>query len=93
MKIPKHIDKLLEQRAKAAEKFIAADSAIVDWLEKNDIKVSNDDILTGAVSLMEPYGSIENIRECIRKKNEEPIVFGRPGSGSVRYHFRLEEKE
>ena len=68
MKIPKYIDELLKKRAKAAEQFRATDVKIQDWLEKNNIAVSNDDIATGAVSLCEPYTSIENIRECIRDK-------------------------
>nr|DAJ50989.1 MAG TPA: hypothetical protein [Caudoviricetes sp.] len=68
MKIPKYIDQLLEQRAKAALTFISCDSKLVEWLDKNNIRVPDDDILTGACSLMEPYGSIDIIRECILKK-------------------------
>ena len=68
MKIPKYIDKVLEKRAKAAADFIDADSKIVKWLDKNDIAVSADHILTGACSLCEPYSSIEHIREVILEK-------------------------
>lgn len=68
MKIPKYINKLLNQRAKAAMDFLVADSKIVEWLDKNDIEVSSDHILTGACSLCEPSDSIEIIREYIREK-------------------------
>ena len=68
MKIPKYIDKMLERRAKSALDFICADNNIRRWLEKNNIEVSPDHILTGACSLLEPYSSIEHIRECIRDK-------------------------
>lgn len=68
MKVPKYIDKILYQRAKAATKFSVCDSKIVEWLNKNNIEVSPDDILTGAVSLCEPWGSIRHIRECIEAK-------------------------
>ena len=68
MRIPKYIDELLKKRAKYAKKFIDCDIEIVEWLEKNNITVSNDDISTGCMSMCEPFTSIENIRECIRKK-------------------------
>ena len=67
MEIPKYIDTLLEKRAKAAETFINTDTQIYEWLNKNDISVSNDDIQTGACSLCEPYNSIERIRDCIKQ--------------------------
>lgn len=68
MKIPNKIDKLLEKRAKAAMEFIAADAEISKWLDSKDIIVSPDDINTGACSLLEPYSSIEHIREAILDK-------------------------
>lgn len=68
MKIPKYIDKLLEQRAKAAETFLECDWKIFNWLEKNGIEVNPDDINTGACSLCEPWGIIESIRDCIKEK-------------------------
>jgi len=67
MRIPKYVDELLEKRAKYAEKFKCCDTKISDWLEKNNITVSRDDIATGCMSLCEPLTSIDNIRECIRK--------------------------
>ena len=71
MKIPKHIDELLEQRAESASKFTACDAQIALWLEKNNIEVSSDHILTGACSIVEPYSSIEHIRDCIREKGSD----------------------
>ena len=71
MKIPKYVDQLLEQRAKAALTFTSCDSKIAEWLDKNNIQVPSDDILTGTCSLMEPYGSIDIIRECILKKERK----------------------
>lgn len=66
--IPKYVDKLLEKRAKAAEKFIEADSQIVEWLEKNSIVVDEIHINTGACSICEPYLSIDAIRTCINEQ-------------------------
>lgn len=71
MKIPKYIDKLLDKRARSAMQFISCDNKIVEWLEKNNIEVSSDHILTGACSLCEPYSSIELIRDCIMAKENE----------------------
>lgn len=68
MKIPKYIDMLLEKRAKSAMDFMNCDSKIVEWLEKNNVEVSTDHILSGACSLIEPYSSINHIRECIRSR-------------------------
>lgn len=70
MKIPKYIDDLLERRAKAAMDFIAADVKISAWLDQHNIVVSADDINTGALSLCEPYNSIDNIRNCIEESDE-----------------------
>ena len=71
MEVPKYIDKILEQRARCAERFIALDNILVNWLEKKGIPVSNDDILTGACSICEPWSSIYSIRECIREAGKE----------------------
>ena len=68
MKIPKYINKLLEKRAKSAMTFINCDNQIVEWLDKNNIEVESDHILTGACSLCEPYNSIARIRQCIEEK-------------------------
>ena len=68
MKIPKYIDKLLDKRAKSAMDFMSSDCQIAEWLEKNGIDVPSDDICTGACALMEPYSSINSIRECILSK-------------------------
>ena len=56
---------LLEKRAKTAETFLGTDKKIRTWLEKNNIEVGEDHILTGACSLCEPWGSIEHIKRCI----------------------------
>lgn len=68
MKIPKYIDKLLEKRAKSALDFTEADSKIAEQLEKNEVEVSGDHILSGACSLYEPYTSIDCIRQAILEK-------------------------
>ena len=68
MEIPKYIDKLLERRARAAETFMNADRKISGWLNKNNIVVSEDDVLTGACSLCEPWSSIDHIRATIQGK-------------------------
>lgn len=66
MKIPKYIDKLIDKRAASALAFTDYDSQLVKWLGKNGIVVSNDHILAGACSLIEPYGSAKYIKDCIR---------------------------
>lgn len=68
MKIPKYIDKLLEKRAKLAFNFMVVDSQIAEWLEKNQVEVSGDHILSGACSICEPYSSIDIIRQAILEK-------------------------
>lgn len=68
MEIPKYIDDLLEKKAKLAMEFMSVDSEICQWIEKNNVTVSPDDIATGCISICEPHTSIENIRECIRDK-------------------------
>lgn len=73
MKIPKYIDRLLEKRARSADIFRSCDSQIVAWLEKNNIIVDDGDIMTGAISICEPYTSISNIRMCIEKHNKTTV--------------------
>lgn len=71
MKIPKHIDKLLLRRAKAAETFVATDAQIQAWLDKNNIKVSQDYITSGVCAVYEPYSSILEIRKCIEETEDK----------------------
>lgn len=65
MKCPKYIQELLERRAKLASDFISADLKIVNWLDDHEILVSDNDIRTGAESIVNPYASIYRILDAI----------------------------
>lgn len=65
MNCPKYIRELLERRAKLASDFISVDSKIVNWLNVHEILVSDDDIRTGAESIVNPYASIYRILDAI----------------------------
>lgn len=65
MKIPKHIDKLIEKRAKIAEMLIAVTSELDEWLETNNIDCEDDCVRSGCLIYCEPYTAAESIRESI----------------------------
>lgn len=68
MKIPKYIEKALDDRVKAADKFNGADRIITQFIEKHDIDVNSEDYLGGAESLVNPDASADRIREAIENK-------------------------
>jgi len=65
MRIPKSIEKLLNQRIDAALNVQSADYKLAVWLEENGIKVEEYDILGGVEIYGNPESSAERIRQAI----------------------------
>ncbi len=70
MKVPKYIEKALEQRAKAATKLIETDCVISDFIRENDIEAEYDDYQLSVGIFENPYESSERVKEAILKKGE-----------------------
>ena len=68
MKIPKFIEKALNDRVSAATKFNNADLIISEWCDKNGIYLESHDCYGGVESLVNPYESAERISQAIRSK-------------------------
>lgn len=70
MNIPKYIEKALNDRVKAAYKFIEADNIISEYLEKHnfDEDVDTSDFRGGVEALVNPDASAERIRQAILDK-------------------------
>lgn len=68
----RNIKKLLSARAKAAEKFNAIDSKIIDWLINNGYDINDyelqDHIFGGCVSIVEPHVSEKFILDYINNQ-------------------------
>lgn len=64
-KIPARVRKILADRAKAAEKFMALDSELVQWMEEQGIDVAcwklRDHIHGGCASIVNPKESEDAI--------------------------------
>lgn len=65
MKIPKRIEKLIEQRAKVAEKFNHYDYELSIWLDKNNVETEDYDTHGGVESIVNPWASADRIKEAI----------------------------
>lgn len=65
MKIPKYIEKALQQREKTALKLSKADIVITDFINKNGIIVESYDYCGGVEIYYNPYESANRIREAI----------------------------
>lgn len=68
MKIPKYIEKIIEQRCKLAFELNSKDFELSEWLEKNEIEVSTDDIFGGCEMYVNPSDSANRIRKAIERK-------------------------
>ena len=70
MKIPKKIEKIIECRAKLAEKLNNKDIELTEWLEKKGLidKVEEYDIMTGCEMYVNPHDSADRIRAVILKE-------------------------
>lgn len=65
MKIPKYIEKALQQRENSACKLIKADTIITDFIIKNNICAESYDYCSGVEMYCNPYESANRIREAI----------------------------
>lgn len=65
MKVPQYIMDALRKRAKAAYNFSDSDLLISDYLSKNNIKVSPEDVYGGVEALYNPDESNKRIIKAI----------------------------
>lgn len=65
MQIPNYIEKALERRINAINKFNSADIIISEFIEKHGINVDSADYCGGCESIASPEMSAEHIREAI----------------------------
>lgn len=68
MDIPKHVEKMIERRAKAAENITDLDLMLAEWLENNDIYVEECDIHGGCEMYANPRDAADRIICAIRDK-------------------------
>ena len=69
MKVPKYIEKALEQRAKAATKLIETDCVISAFIREHGIDAEYDDYQLSVGIFESPYESSERVREAILRKD------------------------
>lgn len=69
MKIPKYIEKALNDRVKAANKWTEADMIIGRFLIEKGLeeKVETYDLFGGVEGIVNPEESVERIREVIKE--------------------------
>lgn len=65
MQIPNYIEKALERRINAVNKFNSADIIISEFIDKHGINVDSADYRGGCESIASPEMSAERIREAI----------------------------
>lgn len=68
MKIPKHIDKLIDKRQNLAVKLAEVSTELDEWLMKNDIHLGEEYTCTGCMIYCEPYTAARCVREDIINK-------------------------
>lgn len=70
MEIPKNIEKLINDRMKAAEKFNKTDGLLTFWICKNGLAddIESYDFSGGVDSIVHPRESAERIRQAILSK-------------------------
>lgn len=61
MKIPKYVQKLIDDRCNLAVKLFEVSSKLDNWLEKNNISLDGDYTRTGCMIYIEP----DTARECV----------------------------
>ena len=73
MKMPKHIEYALDQRAKAADRFTHYDVIVSEWLEKHDLidYVEEYDIYGGCEAYVNPSNSSARIKAVILNAEED----------------------
>ena len=67
MKMPKHVEYMIEQRAKAAERFNHYDYELSEWLDKHGIITESYDTHGGVESVVNPWVSAARIRAAIEE--------------------------
>lgn len=70
MQIPNYIEKALERRINAINKFNSADIIISEFIEKHLINADPADYRGGCESIASPEMSAEHIREAILNHKE-----------------------
>jgi hypothetical protein len=72
MKIPKYIDKLINQRQKIAEQLMTADCQLCDWMEEKGMDLSelSDCVATGCMMYCEPENAARIVRNAIIEYEE-----------------------
>lgn len=73
MKIPKYIEKALQQRVKAAYVLIHSDSIITDFINKNGIEVEDFDYCYGVEMYVNPNASADRVRSAIEHHNKDKV--------------------
>ncbi len=70
MKVPKDIHKKLERRAKLAAEIMFLTADIDNWLEKNNIDVSDEYKTTSCLIYLEPHNVVNEIEERIKEAHK-----------------------
>ena len=70
MKVPKNIHKKLERRAELAVEIMILTAEIDDWLEKNNINVSDEYKTTSCLIYLEPHNVVNEIEEKIKETHK-----------------------
>lgn len=67
MKVPKHIHEKLERRAALAVEIMTLTTDIDNWLEQNNIDVSDEYKTTSCLIYLEPHHVVNEIEERIKE--------------------------
>ena len=70
MKVPKYIHKKLGRRAALATEIMALTTDIDNWLEKNNINVSDEYKISSGLIYLEPYHVAKEIEERIKEAHK-----------------------
>ena len=73
MKVPKYIDKLLEQHEKLGESLQIKNNQLWEWLNKNGIELDSTDIYchNSILIITEPFVYVDGIRKLIKELQDE----------------------
>lgn len=71
MKCPKHIDNLIDRRARLARELLTTDYILSDWIDKKGIEVGPEDYSSGYEVYCNPEDCAERIRQAIAKAGDK----------------------
>ena len=74
MKIPKYVQKMIDDRYKYACKLATVSSELDDWLDKHNIPCDDDYIHTGCMIYCEPWNARRCVEDDILNYNEEENI-------------------